>query len=102
MRFFTAGLSKVAGLKNKKLQFSVSFIFHINIRGQKLTAYAQFEKNCQKRRKMVKIRSNFLKKLIFIDIIIGTSANIAHVVAKCLNFHNIEEKTIKNYATYAL
>ena len=50
--FFIAGLSKITGPKNKKLQNSVSFLFYIHITREKQTAYAKFEKNGQKRQKM--------------------------------------------------
>ena len=46
-------------------------------------------------------RSKFnriFKKIIFIESSIRTSADINQVVTKCLNFENVKEKLIKNYA----
>ena len=44
MRFFIAGLSKITGPKNKKLQNNVSFLFYIHVTREKSTTYAKFEK----------------------------------------------------------
>ena len=99
--FFIAGLSKISGPKNKKLRNSISFLFYIHVTSKKSTTYAKFEENGQKRPKMGKIRSEFLKKFIFVDFSIWTSAHIDQVVAKCPNFENIEKKVIKIYAAYA-
>ena len=65
--FFIAGLSKISGPKNKKLRNSISFLFYIHVTSKKSTTYAKFEENGQKRPKMGKIRSEFLKKFIFVD-----------------------------------
>ena len=46
--FFIAGLSKITGPKNKKLQNSVSFIFYIHVTSKKSTTYAKFGKKTQK------------------------------------------------------
>ena len=43
--FFIAGLSKIIGPKNKKLQNSVSFDFYIHVKCEKSTTYAKFGKN---------------------------------------------------------
>ena len=43
--FFIAGLSKITGPKNKKLQNNVSFLFYIHVTREKSTTYAKFEKN---------------------------------------------------------
>ena len=42
--FFIAGLSKITGPKNKKLQNSVSFLFNIHVTCEKSTTYAKFGK----------------------------------------------------------
>ena len=42
--FFTAGLSKIIGPKNKKLQNNDSFLFYIHVPREKSTTYAKFEK----------------------------------------------------------
>ena len=42
--FFIAGLSKIIGPKNKKLQNNVSFLFYIHVVCKKSTAYAKFLK----------------------------------------------------------
>ena len=65
--FFIAGLSYITGPKNKKLQNNDSFLFYIHVPREKSTTYAKFEENGQKRPKMGKIRSEFLKKFIFVD-----------------------------------
>ena len=49
--YFTAGLRKVMGLKNKKMQNDVSFHFYINVIPEKSTTYAKFEKNSKNDRK---------------------------------------------------
>ena len=46
--FFIAGLSKIIGPKNKKLQNSVNFDFYIHIKCEKSTTYAKFGKKPQK------------------------------------------------------
>ena len=99
--FFIVGLSKITEPKNKKLRNSISFLFNIHVTSKKSTTYAIFEKNDQWRPKMGKIRSDFLKKLFFVDFSNWTSAHIDYGMAKCLNFHNIKKKMIKIYATYA-
>ena len=40
--FFIAGLSKIIGPKNKKLQNSTSFLFYIHVIRKKSTTYAKF------------------------------------------------------------
>ena len=40
--FVIAGLSKITGLKSKKLQHSVSFLFFIHVTNKKSTTYAKF------------------------------------------------------------
>ena len=42
--FFIAGLSKITGPKNKKLQNSDSFLFYIHVKREKSTTYAKFGK----------------------------------------------------------
>ena len=44
-KYLTAGLRKIIGVKNKKLQNSVSFLFYIHVTREKSTTYAKFEKN---------------------------------------------------------
>ena len=44
-KYLTAGLSKITGPKNKKLQNSVSFLFYIHVTREKSTTYAKFENN---------------------------------------------------------
>ena len=44
-KYLTAGLSKTIGLKNKKLQNSISFHFYIHVMTLKSTTYAKFGKN---------------------------------------------------------
>ena len=44
-KYLTAGLSKITGPKNKKLQNSISFHFYIHVMTIKSTTYAKFEKN---------------------------------------------------------
>ena len=46
--FFTAGLSKIIGPKNKKPQNDVRFLFYIYVIAQKSTAYAKFRKKPRK------------------------------------------------------
>ena len=46
--FFIAGLSKITGPKNKKLQNSVSFLFYIHVTREKSTTYAKFGKKPKK------------------------------------------------------
>ena len=40
--FFTAGLTKIIGPKNKKPQNNLRFLFNIYVIAQKSTAYAKF------------------------------------------------------------
>ena len=46
--FFTTGLSKIIGPKNKKPQNDVRFLFYIYVIAQKSTAYAKFRKKTRK------------------------------------------------------
>ena len=47
-KYLTTGLRKIIGVKNKKLQNSVSFIFYIHVTREKSTTYAKFGKKQQK------------------------------------------------------
>ena len=44
-KYLTAGLSKITGPKNEKLQNSISFHFYIHVMTIKSTTYAKFGKN---------------------------------------------------------
>ena len=51
-KYLTAGLRKIIGVKNKKLQNSVSFPFYIHITREKSTTYAKFGKKPRKSAKI--------------------------------------------------
>ena len=44
-KYLTGGLMKIIGVKNKKLQNSVSVFFYIHVTREKSTTYAKFGKN---------------------------------------------------------
>ena len=44
-KYLTAGLRKIIGMKNKKLQNSVSFLLNLHVTREKSTTYAKFAKN---------------------------------------------------------
>ena len=47
-KYLTAGLRTIIGVKNKKLQNSVSFLFYIHVICEKATTYVKFVKKTPK------------------------------------------------------